>query len=186
MRMHIRKMKRLPWILIIGLGGALATASGAWSQQKQPVSVGYSIPPGAATYTQEHLIDVGDVPGHIVRVFELHFDFKNIDLSFGGIKVKEGWVRGASDYTNGTGTASNYGITVLEDGNMLFTKEAVVAQTTPTPDGSKAVKASIVSTFVGGTGKFKGIRGQLRGNSVRDPGSKKITVDVSGEYWIEE
>ena len=179
-------MKRLPWVLIIGLGGALTIVSGAWSQQKQPVSVAFSAPPGAATYTQEHLIDVGDVPGHMVRVFEIHFDYQNIDLSFGGVKVKEAWVRGASDYTNGTGTASNYVITVLADGNMLFSKEAVVTQATPNPDGSKALKASFVDTFVGGTGKFKGIRGQLRGSAVRAPGAKTITNDVTGEYWIEE
>jgi hypothetical protein len=132
------------------------------------------------------MIDVGDVPGHVVRVFELHGDYKNIDLSYGGAKAKEGWVRGNSDYTNGTGTASNYGIILLEDGNMLFTKEAVLGQATPNPDGSKALEYSFVDTFVGGTGKFKGIRGQLRGNSVRIPGAKTLTTDVTGEYWLEE
>ena len=31
MRMHISNGNRLPWVLIIGLGGTLATVSGAWS-----------------------------------------------------------------------------------------------------------------------------------------------------------
>jgi hypothetical protein len=39
---------------------------------------------------------------------------------------------------------------------------------------------------VGGTGKFKGIRGQMLGNAERAPGAKSLTVEVSGEYWIEE
>ena len=93
-------------VLIAGVGGSLAAVSGAWSQQKQSVSV--SIPAGAAAYTQEHLLEVGDVPGHQVRAFELRVDFQNINLSFGGVKIKELWVRGLSDYTNGSGTASNY------------------------------------------------------------------------------
>ena len=179
-----RNIGSLLCILIIGLGGGLTAAPDAWSQQKQSVS--YSIPPGAARYTQEHLIDVGDVPSHQVRVFEIHIDFANIDLSFGGVKVKEHWVRGTSDYTNGTGTASPYTVWTLEDGNKLFTKDAVVGQATPNPDGSKALKYSTVSTFIGGTGQFKGIRGQLRGNSVRTPGSSTIKSEVVGEYWIEE
>lgn len=170
-------------LLVIGFAGSFA-ASDAWSQQKQSVS--YSIPPGAARYTQEHVIDVGDVPGHQVRVFEIHIDYQNSDLSYGGVKVKEGWVRGASDYTNGTGTASNYSVVVLEDGNMLFTKDAVVGHATPNPDGSKALKYSSVSTFIGGTGKFQGIKGQLRVNSIRVPGAKTITTEANGEYWIEQ
>ena len=171
-------------VMAVGLGGSFIATSEAWSQQKQSVS--YSIPSGAARYTQEHLIDVGDVPGHQVRVFEIHTDYQNINVSFAGVKVKEAWVRGASDYTNGTGTAANYTLWILEDGNKLFARDAVVGHASVAADGSKALKYSSVNTFTGGTGKFRGIRGQLRANSVRVPGAKTITTDIVGEYWIEE
>jgi hypothetical protein len=148
--------------------------------------VSVSIPAGAATYTQEHLLEVGDVPGHQIRAFELRVDFQNINLSFGGVKMKELWVRRLSDYTNGSGTASNYDIWVLENGDKLFSKESVLGHATVAPDGSKTLKYSVVNTFTGGTGKFRGIRGQLLGNTVRVPGAKTIANDTTGEYWIEE
>ena len=44
----------------------------------------------------------------------------------------------------------------------------------------------LVENYVGGTGKFKGIRGQMRGTTQRALGSKSLTVEVSGEYWLEE
>jgi hypothetical protein len=43
----------------------------------------------------------------------------------------------------------------------------------------------IVENFVGGTGKFKGMRGQVRGGGVR-AGATSLTVEWKGEYWIEE
>jgi len=176
-------MKRHHYKSIVFALAALSS-SAVWAQQKQMVS--YSIPPGVSLYTQENIIEVGDVPGHQVRVFEVHTDYQNVGLAFDGVKVKESWVRGASDYTNGTGTSSNYSIFLLEDGNKLFTKDAVVGHATSNPDGSKALKYSIVNTFIGGTGKFRGIRGQLRTNAVRIAGSKTATTEVSGEYWLEK
>ena len=146
----------------------------------------FQLPAGAARYTQEHLIDVGDVPGHQVRVFEINTDYQNVNLPFAGTKVKEAWIRGASDYTNGSGTAANYTVWVLEDGNKVFSKDAVVGHASVAADGSKALKYSTVATFIGGTGKFRGIRGQLRTNAVRIPGSKTVTSEAVGEYWIEE
>jgi hypothetical protein len=160
------------------------TATAARSQQKQLVS--YSIPPGASKFTQEHLIDVGDAPGHKVRVFESRIDYDNINLTFGGVRVKESFTRGTSDYTNGTGTSSNYAVYVLEDGNRVFSRESGVGQATQGADGSISLRYAVVGTLIGGTGKFRGIKGQLRGNVVRIPGEQSIKADVAGEYWIDE
>jgi hypothetical protein len=43
-----------------------------------------------------------------------------------------------------------------------------------------------VENFTGGTGKFKGMRGQLHGSGERAPGAKSLTAETSGEYWIEQ
>ena len=149
-------------------------------------TVAFSLPAGSIHYIQEQVIEVGDVPGHKLRIFESRIDYQNINLAFAGVRVKEVFTRGASDYTNGNGTSSNYSVYVLEDGNKLFAKDSGVAQTTATAEGANTFRSAVVVTFTGGTGKFRGIRGQLRGNVVRVPGDSVAKADVTGEYWIEE
>jgi len=163
---------------------ASLAAQQAYSQNRQAVS--YSLPPGSSRFLQEQVIKVGDVPGHKLRIFESRVDYQNANLSFGGVRVKESFTRGSSDYVNGTGTASNYAVYMLEDGNRLFTKEAGVGQLTPAADGTMVFKYAVVATFTGGTGKFQSIRGQLRGNVVRVPGDNGIKAEVTGEYWLED
>ncbi len=111
---------------------------------------------------------------------------ESVNLAFNGVRVTESFTRGASDYVNGTGTANNYAVYVLEDGNRVFTRESGVGQLTPAADGSMVFKYSVVATFSGGTGRFRGIRGQLRGTVVRAPGDDGIKADVTGEYWLED
>jgi hypothetical protein len=94
-------------------------------------------------------------------------------------------VRGMSDYTNWSGPATTYSVYVLEDGNKVFGRGTVTSQMTAT-DGSKALRFSSVENFVGGTGKFAGIRGQTHSNGSRVPGEKALTIQTGGEYWIEQ
>ncbi|MBI3530011.1 MAG: hypothetical protein HY067_18850 [Betaproteobacteria bacterium] len=163
---------------------AFLASQEAFCQDRQTVA--YSLPAGSSRFTQEQVIEVGDVPGHKLRIFESHVDYRDVNLAFGGVKMKESFTRGSSDYTNGTGTANNYAVYLLEDGNKLFAKESGVGQVTVTADGAIALKYAVMATFTGGTGRFRGIRGQLRGNVVRVPGESSIKADVNGEYWIEE
>src|SRR4249920_3458637 len=97
-------------------------------------TVAFSLPTGSIHYIQEQTIEVGDVPGHKLRIFESRIDYQNINLVFAGVRVKEVFTRGASDYTNGNGTSSNYSVYLLEDGNKVFAKDAGVGQTTVTSD----------------------------------------------------
>jgi hypothetical protein len=53
-------------------------------------------------------------------------------------------------------------------------------------DGKAVVKFSAVENYVGGTGRFKGIRGQVHNIGQREVVAKTITQQTSGEYWIEE
>jgi len=162
----------------------LAVSTDAWSQQKQPVS--FSVPPAATRYTQEHVIDVGDVPGHQVRVFELHWDDSMTGLAFAGVKAKETWIRGMSDYTNGNGTANNYNVHVMEDGNKVFAKVSVLSQASTNAEGAKVLRFASVETILGGTGKFSKLRGTLRGASERVVGSSAAAAEINGEVWFEE
>ena len=144
-------------------------------------------PDSDSNYTKEHVIDVGDVPGHQIRIYELHFTYPKKDMVFGDIPVKESYTRGISDYTNGSGKFKTYNIYILEDGNTIITEGGGASQTNPTSDGSKAGrKFSFVDHFVSGTGKFRGIRGQQRGSGERAAGANSITEQSSGEYWLDQ
>jgi len=173
------------WLLVIGLGSSLTVASGAWAQDKHSIS--WNSPAGSSRYTEQHVIDVGDVPGHQVRVFELYGGPSASAPSFDGAKVVESWTRGMTDYTNLNGPAFIYGHYVLSDGNKIFWRLNGLAQSTLNADGSRRTTFTGVITLTGGTGKFKGVRGMIRAAGVFDPSRQGSNeTEFSGEYWIEE
>lgn len=171
--------------------------------QKQRIA--FRAPASASKYLQQHVIDVGDVPGHQIRVFELQRTYGPSDGKpiasatptaagasrasseapvFNGVKATESSTRGVSDYTDANGRVYGYTIYTLENGDKIFSRyEGVVL----TPAGGKT-NANYVSTFVGGTGQFRNIRGVLRGTSVVTFSGGKagpIETQYEGEYWVE-
>ena len=142
--------------------------------------------PGIAKYTQQHAIDIGDVPGHQVRVYEIHTKFGTDAPAYDGIKAVEAWTRASSDYTNGSGRNSGYAVTLLANGDKIFSAVDVMSQTTVGADGSKKTKFYSVSRLTGGTGKFKGIRGTLVGSGATDFKTGTSDTITEGEYWIEK
>jgi hypothetical protein len=149
----------------------------------------YSItktPDSKGEYLQQHAIDIDDVPGHQVRVFETRTTFPSKDFAFAGVSVKESLSRGMSDYINFSGPYINYTVYMLEDGNKIFGRAAGSSQSESQPDGTQIIKFSFTENFVGGTGKFKGIHGQVRGSGERVPGGKSASYQLSGDYWLDE
>ena len=162
---------------------ALCATSNAWAQKKYSIS---RAPSSTTQYLQQHAIDVGDAPGHQVRVYEIHYDYPNKDLAFAGVTVKESLSRGMSDYINFSGPFTTYTVYMLEDGNKVFSRATGTSLLTTSADGNRVVKFSGAENFVGGTGKFKGIRGQVLISGERATVAKSLTQQSSGEYWIEE
>src|SRR6185295_16497303 len=70
----------------------------AVAQEKQRVS--FKISAENTKYTQQHSIEVGDVPGHHVRVYEIQRTFPNNPPMINGVAMKEQWTRAISDYTD--------------------------------------------------------------------------------------
>jgi hypothetical protein len=70
-------------------------AGAALAQEKQHVS--FKAPAENSKYTQQNIIDVGDMPGHQVRVFEIHRTYPNIASVINGVKLSEVWTTGATD-----------------------------------------------------------------------------------------
>lgn len=164
-----------------------AASSTAWSQQKYPIRINSD--GQSSKYTQQHKIDVGDVPGHQVRIQETQRIYNDKStLSFSGVKATEGWVRGFSDYTNGKGKAWGYGHWVLEDGSRIFYEYVGTSHSETTATGSLAGTYYGTTRIVGGTGKFKGIHGTTTDTVVfdNDPHNGFNRSGGKGEYWFEE
>lgn len=93
---------------------ALISASlAALAQQKFPINT--TSEGVQSRYVQQHVIDVGDVAGHQVRILEVHRVLPKEHFALNGIDVVEEWDRGFSDYISGVGPARGYGIWVLEE-----------------------------------------------------------------------
>jgi hypothetical protein len=154
------------------------------AQEKCKVSEG--IEAAQSTYTQQHVIDVGDLPGHQVRVFELHRTYPNDKPNCEGLKRTEMWVRGYSDYIDRNGRGSGYSVTTYENGDKIFSEYSGTAQTTIGPDGSKQSTFTAAGTFTGGTGKYKSIRGSWHDSTKFDPDKNINLPQTEAEYWLEK
>jgi hypothetical protein len=128
---------------------AVSAASGALAQEKYKYS--FKTPNGVTKYTQQHTLDVGDVPGHQIRVAELHTVFTGDAPSYAGVKVKESWARLSSDYVDGSGRAMQYAVAHMENGDKVFSRTELIAQSSVGADGARKLAFTTVTTLTGGT-----------------------------------
>ena len=158
---------------------AIAFPTGnAFAQQKQHVS--YKSPAESAKYTQQTIIDVGDVPGHQVRLFEIHRTYPANQPMVDGIKLVEHWTRGSSDYIDNNGSSVTYGIYVFENGDKFFTRSSLVAQS-PAPG---KLTNMVVGTITGGTGKLAAIQGMVRSTGSAEPKAGVNETQTDIDYWF--
>src|ERR1700680_1066591 len=153
-------------------------AGSSVAQQKQQVS--FKTPAENSQYTQQQNIDVGDVPNHIVRVFDIHYTYPNNAPVINGLKLVEGWARGIADYIDGNGPDPLYLVYMMENGDKFFSRTAGVVQSS----SSGKLAATQVGTITGGTGKLAAIQGTVRGNAKFDlkTGFNESQTDI--EYSI--
>lgn len=140
-------------ILLVMAVMLLATAlptGNALAQEKQHVSYKTS-----AENTEVHAtnVDVGDVPNHVVRVFDVHRTHRNGPMINGGRLVEE-FARGTTDVTDSNGTSVGYGVYVMENGDRFFARFTQVNKTS-----SGKIAATGVGPITGGTGKLADIHG---------------------------
>jgi hypothetical protein len=164
-------------ITALGLAFSL---SNAIAQQAQHVSFKSSAE--NSKYTQQHLIDVGDVPGHQVRVYEIHRTYPNNQPVINGLKLTEAWTRATSDYVNNVGTGDNYSVFVLENGDKFFAHSTLVAQSS----GTGRLTATVSGMITGGTGKLSGIKGTIQSVTQADPKAGFNENETNIDYWIEK
>jgi hypothetical protein len=159
--------------------GIALTAPAAMAQQKQHVA--YDTPAVRTKYTQQHLIDIGDIPGHQARLFEIQRSYGADAPVINGMKLKEQWTRGMSDYIDNNGQALIYNVWILENGDKFFVRTNLVAQSSG--DGKLTNMTSGVIT--GGTGSLARMRGIVRSHGPSEPKAGINANQTEIDYWME-
>ena len=164
----------------------LFVAGIASAQQKYPYN--QSSAPQSSRYVQQHIIDVGDIPGHQIRIYEYQRMHTADHPVVMGTKVVEQWVRGSSDYVNGVGPTQGYETWVLEDGSKIFSEFRGTSYSEATSTGSRRGTFHGTVRLIGGTGKYATIRGVMTSDTEYDTDPKTgYNRPVSkGEYWFEK
>jgi hypothetical protein len=175
--MNRRTAIRLTTMALLCLAIA-APAGDAFAQQTQTVS--YKVGAENSKYTQQQFLDVGDIAGHQVRSFEIYRTFPTNAPVINGMKMKEQWTRGISDYVDNNGTATTYNVYVLENGDKFFTRGTVLARSA----GPGKLSNVTVAYITGGTGKLAGIQGIVRTTGTAEPRAGVNETQVEIEYSI--
>jgi hypothetical protein len=162
----------------------IGMSSGVAAQQRTRVV--YQVSAAETKYTQQHSIPVGDVPGHDIRIYEIQRTLKDGPM-IEGVRVKETWSRGYSDYVEMNGTSMTYGVFVMENGDKIFSHNDILSQSTEkNADGTFKSAATVSGRLTGGTGKFLGIRGITRTKVVSDIKAGTNAQQSEVEYWMEK
>jgi hypothetical protein len=174
-------------IVCMGSSILLLLTSMSISSAQEKCKISEAMEAANSTYTQQHVIDVGDLPGHQVRIFEVHRTFAANDKpNCEGLKRKDIWERGHSDYIDRNGRATGYSVTTFENGDKMFGQYTGTAITATGSDGSKQSTFTGVGTYVGGTGKYQSIHGFWRASTKFDPDKNVNLPQIEGEYWLEK
>jgi hypothetical protein len=172
--------------LLLAITATLIWATPGPLAAQEKCKMKWEAPPANSNYTQQHVIDVGDVPGHQVRIFEVRRTFPNDQPNCEGLKRAEEWSRGQSDYIDRNGRSWGYSVTVFENRDKIFGEWSGTSQTAVAADGSKKSTFSGVVVYTGGTGRYQGVRGLRRDSIVFDPDKNFSQAQSEAEYWLEK
>jgi len=162
---------------------AVTRAGGVAAAGQQPIA--YDLGAATTRYVREYRLEVDDVPRHELRLYDLKREFARSAPVFDGVRAAQSREQGAADLVDQNGTESGYVIYVLEDGNRVFGQYRGAVQTRRWPDGSRHYDVRGTIELTGGTGRFEGIKGDLRVWQALDPGADSNQGAVEGIYWFE-
>jgi hypothetical protein len=167
-------------LLAIATLGLIFSLSSAVAQQIQHVT--FQSAAANSKYTEQHVIDVGDIPGHQVRVYEIHRTYPTNQPIINGLKLTEAWTRATSDYVNNSGSGDNYSVFMLENGDRFFAHSTLVAQSS----GTGKLTATVSGVITGGTGKLSGIKGIIQSVTQAEPKAGINENQTTIDYFIEK
>jgi hypothetical protein len=174
-------------VAAIGVGLALALLGAQEVLAQEKCQMSWETSGANAKYTEQHVMDVGDVPGHQIRLFELHRTFPDDQVSCEGHKLVEQWRRGYSDYIDRNGRAWGYDVITLDNGDKIFSEWSGTSQTVVQDDGSSKSIYTGIGIWNGGTGRYQGVRGIQRDSTMFDPDKQNFNESrAEVEYWFEK
>ena len=102
----------------------------------------------------EQQLDVGDIPGHIISINQTTCTWGK-PMVVEGISDTEGVSSQINEIQEGNFTSHGYFVDTMSNGDRVFLRYA--ATVTMADGGAQSVQGKW--TYIGGTGKFKGIQG---------------------------
>jgi hypothetical protein len=176
----------LKTLFVIGVGATLTVFGSAAAPGQEKCRMSWVVPAANSKYTAQHTIDVGDLPGHQVRILELRRTFPDAPPNCEGLKLTEQWLRGYSDYVDLNGPGWGYAEILLENGDRIFARWTGTSRTVVAPDGSRKSTFTGVTTWTGGTGRYQNVRGIEWDSTVYDPDKNLNETRAEAEYWFVE
>ncbi len=169
---------------IVLVGWAFLCATDSSAQEKRKMT--YKALGANTKYTKQHIIEVRDIPGHQIRIHEIHRAYPaDAPLKYDGVAVKESYEWTLTDYVNWTGRHRGYSVSTMENGDKIYSEYEGTTHTTLVPEGGAKGKFWGLTTITGGTGKFAGIRGNIKYDGIFDPTINLNEVVWEIEYWLE-
>lgn len=166
------------------LGWVMLCASPAQAQEKFKMTT--TAEGVKSEYTKEHILEVGDIPGHIIRIHEVHRTFAPDDARrVKGLLPVERWEWTLTDYVNRSGRHRGYGLSIYENGDKIYDQYEGTTHTTLLPGVGAKGKFWGLGITTGGTGVFKGIRGKSTYDGIWDPTIGLNESNSEWEYWFE-
>lgn len=169
------------------LSGFLLAPLGASAQERYRLRI--DMPAAQTKYTYQHILDVGDIPGHQIRMYDIQRIYGDNAPTYRGVRALEELNRGQSDMINGNGQSAGYGTTVLANGDRIFFRFSGTILTVEGEGGTRQATYNGTGTYVGGTGEFKAMRGTLRSTSILQLKDGKVVSNqtlTDAEYWFEQ
>jgi hypothetical protein len=147
-------------------------------------SITFKQPAANTKYLQQINLDVGDAPGHQVRLYDVRRTFPTDPPIINGVKLLEMSLRGTSDNVDANGASTTYIIYMMEGGDKFFSHGTSALSTLAGVDGSRKSVSNGAFTITGGTGRFAGIRGFMRTVSIVDLKAGINDGEAEMEYWF--
>jgi hypothetical protein len=156
--------------LIVAL--VLTLASTAVAQTKTTGTVSCAKPDPA------YSIDVGDRPGHSLSLIKSVCTWTT-PMEISGLQTKEGYDVTSGDASGAKARGSGYHVSTMSNGDKIYVRY----QGNDTIKDGKPETTEGTWSYVGGTGKLKGIKGKGTYKGKADAGGNMV-VEVEGDYEL--
>ena len=125
---------------------------------------------------QQQMLEVGDHPGHMLGVQQVKCTWSEMEI--GGIAPKEALTTFVVDAHGNKATGRGYDVSTSASGEKVYVRfqgATTLKDGAPVTDNGKW-------SFIGGTGKLKGIKGQGTYKGKGTPEGE--TFEIEGEYTL--